>query len=1017
VGPELVLLSRVAFRGREVVGPRLQALLALLATDLRAGCGVGRLVAGLWPEEQPENPPKALQILVSRARRQLDPAVIARTPAGYRLTLAEDEVDSSAIVVRAAAAVRCARVGDHSGALDEAEAGLRLWDGAAGDADGPVGALRAERRVTHRALVRSRGLALARLGRAGEAVDLLARVAVERPRDEEVLLELLRCEEPAAALTRYEAYRRGLRDELGVDPGAAVQEEYRRLLRAGAPSVRVGVVHEPNPLVGRDDDVAAVEALVRVSRVTSIVGPGGLGKTRLAHVVARRAQVGTVVVVPLAGVGSGDDVAPEVAGAWGVDGDPLGDGPVLLVLDNCEHVVDGVAEYVRELVAVSGNVRVLTTSRAPLGLSSESVYLLPELSPEASVELFRQRARAARSGVELPGAAVEEVCRQLDGLPLAIELAAARVRVMSVAEIAQRLDDRLGLLRGGARDSPERHRTLAAVVGWSWKLLDPAGRAAMRALSVFPDGFTGAAAEVVLGPDSAEVLEHLVDHSLVKVGDTACGVRFRMLETVREFSRASGDGDAAAEAFLGWARQFGLAHHGDLLGREPYDAAGIIAAEQENLWHAVRLALERDDRDTVAAVAAVLGGLWVLRSSSSRMAVLVRQISWPLSHHRPAPAFVEVTRTALTMAVIFAFGAEGARPGRAVAALRRLGVAPPGTVVRAVGWLAGAADDPAELQRLCDSTEPLLAAAANMLAGYRWESAGDVDAAIKSALRALDVVTEQELPWPRALAHCRIAELCLHREQGAEARAHLTAALPVLQRLGARADAAGAQSWLVLANLQAGDTAEAERWMAGLRHVTLDDEEITAAGYGLGIWAEMLFARGEVATGLRMWRRVADEVGGTAGEVDPWVVEARCVAVVAHARHDRLELVADLAGELPARLAHLLAHPPAHPPPYLVEQTLCGTLLLAVAMVDLARARQTGDPARARSAARMVALAERFGFRRTFQPTMSAAGARADAQRADLTAYEQGVVSFSELDGAALRAEAMKVVQRMRSRL
>jgi predicted ATPase len=1044
----------------------MRGLIALLAADLRTGCGIGRLVEGLWPDEQPENPPKALQILVSRARSQLDADVIARTSTGYRLTLTEDQVDSSAVLVRAAAAARCSRAGDHAAALSHADAGLALWGGAgpgpADDPDGPVTVLRAARRATYRTLVRACVLALARLDRPAEAVDGLAELAAERPRDEEVLIELLRCEAatvgPATALARYDAYRRALRDELGADPGAALRAEHRRLLQGMTPTVRHGVTYEPNPLLGRDDDVAAVEALLRTSRVTSIVGAGGLGKTRLANVIARRAEVPTVIVVPLAGIVAADDVAREVAAALGVGehrtpgavghvagtddtavaiAAALANGPSLLVLDNCEHVVASVADLVRTCVSTTAELRILTTSRMPLGLSSESVHQLPELSLSMSVELFGQRARAARPGVDLPTAAVEELCRHLDGLPLALELAAARVRIMSVPELARRLDDRFGLLRGGPRDAPQRHQTLHAVVDWSWNLLNPAGQAAMRALSVFADGFTTDAACLLLEAlpattrevDLLMVLEHLVDHSLIKVFDTASGTRLRMLETVREFSAArlaaAGEVDDVTTAFLRWAAVFGMANYENLFGSDPYDTATAVQAEQENLLQALRLALNRDDRAGVAAIAATLGGLWSVQSNHPRLTTLIRQTSWPLSHYRPEPAFVEMTRTALTLAAAYTFGTEGPRPVRAVVALRRLGLAPPDTVIRAIGWVIGALGDPAELHRLCDSAEPLVAGVANTLASYYWGTIGDADAALKTARRALDVFTDRDLPWLRSVGHGRVAELCLQLGNGAEARDHLVAALPVLQRLGARTDAIGTRSWLVLANLQLGDTVEAERWLEGLTQIALDEELDEAAarsvGYDLGIRGEVLFARGEVDAGLRLWRRVVDQVRdadadavastGVPFDPDPWVVEARSVAVVAHARHGRLDLVADVADGLPGCLTHLLTHPLVDPPPYLIEQAICGTLLLAIATADLARARPGGDRALARSAARMIALAERFQFIRSFQPTMSTASARADAARADRGAYDAAVSCYGDLDRPAIRAAALDLLR------
>jgi predicted ATPase/DNA-binding SARP family transcriptional activator/tetratricopeptide (TPR) repeat protein len=1042
VTTDLNLLSRVSYRGQEISGPRLRGLLALLAGDLRTGCSAARLVEGLWPDEQPEKPNKALQVLVSRVRAQLGSDVIASTPTGYRLSLGEDQVDTSAVLLRASASARLSRAGDHAAALADAEAGLALWEGVPGGdtvLDDPVSTLRAERASTYRSLVRTRALALSWLGRHAEAVESLTNLVSERPWDEEVLLELLRCEAatvgPSTALARYDAYRRALRDELGTDPGPALQAMHHQLLQGAVPVVRHGVPHEPNPLLGRDDDIAAVANLLRTSRVTSIVGAGGLGKTRLAHAVSRRAEQPVVHLVALAGVTGDDDVVREVASVLGVGesrltpvghlavpsdvlsgiANALGPGPALLVLDNCEHVIRGAAELVRSLVSMTQDLRVLTTSRAPLGLSSESVYLLPELSLPTAVELFNQRAKAARPGVDLPADVVAELCGHLDGLPLAVELAAARVRVMSVSEIARRLADRFGLLRGGARDTPERHRTLHAVVDWSWNLLEPAGQAALRALSIFPSGFSADAARRLLGDDDVlQVLENLVDQSLLKVTDTPSGTRLRMLETVREFStarrEAAGETDGVTGGFLAWARDFGVAHHESLFGADPYSSIKRIRAEQDNLVHALRGGLARADGATVAATSAVLGGLWTVESNYTRMATLAEETAWVLSHLRPEPDLVEVTRTALTLCTMYTFLIEGPRAVRSLVALRP--PAPPSTLIRAAAIMLGAASESrSALYVLCDSDEPLVAAAANGIVSYLWENESDLDSARKAAERTLEACENGGVPWLWALAHARIGELCLQVEQGDEVLRHLRAALPVCEQLGTWSDVDGIRWWMVLANLQLGAIDEAEQWLEQTAQ-NRADEEVAVHTYGIGVRAEILLARGEVEAGLRMWRRAVDLLKNAEDPLlGPWTLEAKAVAVVAHARHGRPDLVEEITGELSHRLSTMLTNPIAKPPPFLIEFPICGALLLALAATDLDRAQRTGDERATGSGARMIALAERFRFLRGFQPTMSSVRARQAAEQADREAYDDAVSSYASLGRDDLRAAALAALQ------
>ncbi|MGO4756562.1 AfsR/SARP family transcriptional regulator, partial [Streptomyces sp. 2MCAF27] len=297
--------------------------------------------------------------------------------------------------------------------------------------------------------------------------------------------------------------------------------------------------------------------------------------------------------------------------------------------------------------------------------------------------------------------------------------------------------------------------------------------------------------------------------------------------------------------------------------------------------------------------------------------------------------------------------------------------------------------DPAPLRALCDSDEPLLAVVANSLASYVLERQGDVDGAIRAAEGMLDAFRGRGADWVEVLARTRISELSLQAERGEEGRRHLLAALRLMEGSMPWGDIIGVKAALILANLQLGAVDEAERWLpltpperqeeTPEQQEEAEAETVGAFAFGLGMRAELLLARGEAEAGCREWRRAVGASDG--GErafyrtdppgLEPWTLEIEAAAVVAHAHHGRLDLIAQAVRALPHKLWTMLSHPVEKPPAYLMDFPVCGALLLALAMVELDRAERTGDAAARTAGARLIALAERFRFLRGFQPTMA----------------------------------------------
>lgn len=820
----LRLLGGASFGGTDISSRRVRALLALLVEE-PAGVSAASLADQIWDDGRPANPGKALQVLVSRTRSQLGSGVIANTAAGYRLGLPSDQVDVHLARRRARESAEALANGRPSEALDAADDGLQLWGQADHQPVAALGALepalarvRRAAQTAHRELRRSRALSLGQLARHTLAMPALLELASEHPRDEGVLAALLRSEAEvvgqAAALDRYERYRRSLREQLGLDPGTALQDLQAELL-GNKGEARHGVRHEPNPLLGREADIGSLLALLRTSRVVSIVGAGGLGKTRLAHVIGREADQRIVHFVELAGVATSEGVAPEVAAELGVREsmlrlrpggravrpadlmtglvELLGPGPALLVLDNCEHVVQGAADLVDVLVGRCRRLTILTTTRIPLGLTSETAYPLPQLDGPTSSELFTQRARAARPGVELLPAVVDRLCAQLDGLPLAIELAAARTRVMSVAEVERRLADRFALLRGGSRTAPERHQTLEAVIDWSWNLLSPDERDALRLLSAFQDGFGLEAAEAMLGAaDALAIVESLASQSLLTVTEPAVGdpealgeIRYRMLETVREFGlrqlAVAHQVDLADQRLRAWGRSVATVWGPRVFGPDVYTALDRLRLEEGNLDHILRLAIAEADAVTAATVFSALGSAWSVESNHGRVLALVDDLLPLLVALRPEPTELEPARLALAVMAGNCLIASLRSASRAIIALRRLPPGDPDSPGSAIALLVDAArslmrGETARLDELAQSPNPMVSLSANALASQIWENRCDLAAAERHARRGLELSSDS--PWGRASAHARLAELAMQREDLRGAEHHALQALP-----------------------------------------------------------------------------------------------------------------------------------------------------------------------------------------------------------------------------------------------
>jgi predicted ATPase/DNA-binding SARP family transcriptional activator len=663
----------------EVPEAKVRALLADLLLHLGRPLPAGRLIEDLWGDDLPVHPAGALHSKVSRLRQALESAepgsgelVAFRSP-GYQLHLDGEAVDER----RFAALVAQARTAEdpRERAVLLADA-LALWRGPPlADFADAMFAQAAVARLAEQRLVALEDLAEARLALgehrllAGELGELVAGHPLRERLRGAHMLALYRAGRQADAVNSYSELRRQLADDLGLDPGPDLAALYQAILEQ-APALqavrapptlaarpRTNLPAMLTDMVGRTAAVADLRVLLSERRLVTLTGPGGVGKTRLALETATAsadafpdgAWVVELARPALTGPAPGgpDPLAHSVLTVLGIRDDSSMDpadhlaealraSRMLLILDNCEHLVDQAAKLVSPLLQAAPGVRVLVTSREPLMLAGEVVWAVPPLDlpdpaadpqPTAlaqfsAIQLFVMRASASAPGFRLDednARAVATLCRRLDGIPLALELAATRVRTLGVHELLARLDDRFRLLVTGHRDAPPRQQTLWAVIDWSWELLTDAERLVLRRLAVAADGCGLNAAEEICAADGLDVLDllsRLVDRSLVVVTGGTDGPRYRLLESVAAYClqrlRQAAELDLLRLRHRRYYASLAERAAPHLRGHDQQSWLRRLDAEAANLRSALDSAIKDNDGDAVR-MANALSWYWFLR--------------------------------------------------------------------------------------------------------------------------------------------------------------------------------------------------------------------------------------------------------------------------------------------------------------------------------------------------------------------------------------------------------------------
>ncbi|MEU8695727.1 BTAD domain-containing putative transcriptional regulator [Streptomyces sp. NPDC048665] len=620
----------------ELGGPLPRRLLAALAAGAGAPVALSALAEVVWDTELTAEVTNAIRVTVHRLRSALGPgerACLESTRQGYRLALTPEATDHGLFEQQVERGMAELADADPSGAVRTLEAALALWRGRPwAELGESLHVLGLRARMTELREIAVEELEAARLARGdtARAVAALSQSVIEAPyrerRWELLALGLYRSGRQGHALAELRRVRGLLVEELGAEPGPALRALERRMLAhdpsllavpaAARPDESPSAEPDPPPpavprpllrpltrLIGRVRELSLLDTALTESRLVTIIGPAGVGKTRLAvEQVADRADAR---LVRLADIRGAEMIAPSIAVAVGVahtTGDPLAavarvlaDRHEVLVLDNCEHLTDALADVVLPLLAQCPGLRILATGRWPLGLDGERVLTLAPLpvggEDGTAVELLFDRVRAHRAGW-IPTAhdtdAAVAVCTALDGLPLAIELAAARARSFGLADIAAYVHERLDALGAPARGSVSPHDSLSAAIAWSVDQLPDEERMLLVRLWPFDGGFSWQAAAAV-GPADADGavfagLAALVDRSVL-TADVSCGqVRYRLLETIRRYCRdIDPDRDATREAHAEWVRSFVAGQAPLLTGPRSGQATHALAGELANI--------------------------------------------------------------------------------------------------------------------------------------------------------------------------------------------------------------------------------------------------------------------------------------------------------------------------------------------------------------------------------------------------------------------------------------------------